>query len=421
MRKIPVIVLSVLLAGALVFCILFYKRSEKSEAALVASEEKISRLNEEKASILRKIRQTEEQLGPLKQAEKRVEELETTLAKKERSLSELQGKVLQLKQESQENTKEIQDLIAQGRSKDRVVTELKGQLVQASSHAAALEEKIAEGEAERNTRVKTLETELERVRSRADSQEEKIRRDQAQKDAELMTLKGKLEQAMSQVGSLQEKVAELETARDAVVTGLEAKLERDSSQITSLKKKLAGCEQGASSLEKGLSDLKSQRENLEMQLDEMKSTHRAMLRDLQSQIQNKEVTISSLKEKLSISFVDRILFEFGKATIRPEGEEILTKVGTILKNVGTKQIRVIGHTDDKPIHPDYRYKFPSNWELSTARAAAVVRYFQNEIGLDPGNLEAVGHSFYDPVASNETAEGRAQNRRVNIIIGPKLK
>ena len=69
----------------------------------------------------------------------------------------------------------------------------------------------------------------------------------------------------------------------------------------------------------------------------------------------------------------------------------------------------------------YRYRFPSNWDLSAARAAAVVRLFQNEIGLDPKHLEAVGRSYYDPVASNDTAEGRAQNRRVNIIIAPLLE
>ena len=94
--------------------------------------------------------------------------------------------------------------------------------------------------------------------------------------------------------------------------------------------------------------------------------------------------------------------------------------GQRLKPQG-KLIRVVGHTDDIPILPKYHYKFPSNWELSAARAASVVNYLQKDLGLDPTNLEAVGRSFYDPIASNETNEGRAQNRRVNIIIAPMIE
>jgi chemotaxis protein MotB len=85
------------------------------------------------------------------------------------------------------------------------------------------------------------------------------------------------------------------------------------------------------------------------------------------------------------------------------------------------QISVIGHTDNRPIKGDYLYKFPSNWELSSARAAAVVRFFHGETGLDPKGFEVVGRSFYNPVASNETKEGRAKNRRVEVIIGPEME
>ena len=146
-----------------------------------------------------------------------------------------------------------------------------------------------------------------------------------------------------------------------------------------------------------------------------------MVSELEKQIQNKEVTIKSLEDKVSISFVDRILFDFGKASISPEGRKILTKVGNILKNVQDKQIRVVGHTDNVPISEEFKWKFPSNWELSAARAAAVIRHFQEKTGIGPENMEAVGRSFYDPIASNETRVGRAQNRRVNIIIAPRIQ
>ena len=159
----------------------------------------------------------------------------------------------------------------------------------------------------------------------------------------------------------------------------------------------------------------------------MKKTNKynSVLKDVNEKFKNKnfEFVISNLtlEEIITITFVDRILFKFGQATIAPAGMKVLRKVGQILKNVQGKQIRVVGHTDNIPITAEYRERFPSNWELSAARAAAVVRFFQYNSGLNPKNLEAVGRSFYEPVASNETKEGRAQNRRVNIIIGPKLK
>jgi len=159
----------------------------------------------------------------------------------------------------------------------------------------------------------------------------------------------------------------------------------------------------------------------EAEMKQMKSTHDKLVSELKDQIQKQEVTIKESQESLSLNFVDRILFEFGKADLTPEGEKVLKKVGEALKNITGKKIRVTGHTDNVPIRPDYIHKFPSNWELSAARAASVVRYFQEKTGLDPKNMEAIGRSFYQPEASNETKEGRARNRRVEIMIAPQLE
>ena len=162
-------------------------------------------------------------------------------------------------------------------------------------------------------------------------------------------------------------------------------------------------------------------ERAEAQMKQMKSTHDTLVSELKDQIQKQEVTLKEFKESLSLNFIDRILFEFGKADLTPEGEKVLKKVGEALKNITGKKIRVTGHTDSVPIRPDYMYLFPSNWELSAARAASVVRYFQEKIGLDPKEMEAVGRSFYQPEATNETKEGRARNRRVEILIAPQME
>ena len=210
--------------------------------------------------------------------------------------------------------------------------------------------------------------------------------------------------------SAKERISELENAikmKDQTLTEFKDEIAKDKSEIEGLQRQLLV--------------LKGQQAIAETKKGQLKSTYEALISDLKKQIENQEVTIKAFQEKISITFVDRILFEFGKATITPEGEKILKKVGEILKNVQRKQIQVVGHTDNIPIMPEYRYKFPSNWELSAGRASAVIRHFQKKMGLHPSNLEAVGRSFYDPIASNETREGRAQNRRVEIIISPKTK
>jgi len=188
-----------------------------------------------------------------------------------------------------------------------------------------------------------------------------------------------------------------------------------SASYRNVKQSLQACEKSLSEQEQKVA------ERAEAQMKQMKSTHETLVSELKDQIQKQEVSIKEFQESLSLNFVDRILFEFGKADLTPEGEKVLKKVGEALKTIKGKKIRVTGHTDPVPIRSDYRDKFPSNWELSSARAASVVRYFQEKIGLDPKEMEAVGRSFYQPEASNDTREGRARNRRVEVLIAPQME
>jgi chemotaxis protein MotB len=226
----------------------------------------------------------------------------------------------------------------------------------------------------------------------------------------VLELSGEIDQLKREhIPQLEDHIAKLKEEiqnKENAMADLQKELKEAGSRIPSLKDEIV----------RGESELREQR----ARISEIEAAYDAMISDLKDQIEKKQVSISRLEERLSITFVDRILFEFGKATLTDQGRETLEKVGRGLKNIRGRKIRVMGHADDIPIHPDYQDKFPSNWELSAARAAAVVRYFQNENGLDPKGMEAVGRSFYYPVASNETAEGRAQNRRVEVAVGPAL-
>jgi chemotaxis protein MotB len=116
--------------------------------------------------------------------------------------------------------------------------------------------------------------------------------------------------------------------------------------------------------------------------------------------------------------VDRILFASGQAEVTKDGLAVLKRVNNILKNVTDKSIRIEGHTDNVQIKGQLTKKYPTNWELSAARAINVTRYLQKQ-GIDPALLSAAAYGEFKPVAGNDSSEGRAKNRRIAIILLPK--
>jgi chemotaxis protein MotB len=160
------------------------------------------------------------------------------------------------------------------------------------------------------------------------------------------------------------------------------------------------------------------RQEKEQEVEKMSSTYEELLGKMKSEIDQGQVTISELKGKLTVNMVDAILFDSGKAEVKPEGMQVLQKVIDILKNVSDKAIRVEGHTDNVPISEALARKYPTNWELSARRAVNVTKFLQNQ-GLDPRDLGAVAYGEYQPVTDNETEEGKAKNRRIEIVLVAK--
>jgi len=152
-------------------------------------------------------------------------------------------------------------------------------------------------------------------------------------------------------------------------------------------------------------------------IEEQKHSYDNLVSRLTDEIKKGEIEVSQLKDKLTLTMVEKILFDSGKADIKTNGKKVLDRVAEILKDIKDKQIRIEGHTDNVPIGPVLAEKFPTNWELSTARATTVVRYLQ-EKGVSPEFLNAAGYSEFNPVESNETDEGKAKNRRIEIVLIP---
>ncbi len=157
------------------------------------------------------------------------------------------------------------------------------------------------------------------------------------------------------------------------------------------------------------------------QLEKATQTYQDLTKKLEKEIQEGQVQITEMKNRLTMTMVDKILFPSGSANISKAGKKVLDKVVSILKDVKDKRIQVEGHTDNVPIMSDLKNRFPTNWELSTARATEVVRYLQERGGLNPNILSATGYAQYQPVAPNDTEEGRHKNRRIEIVLLPLLK
>jgi chemotaxis protein MotB len=154
----------------------------------------------------------------------------------------------------------------------------------------------------------------------------------------------------------------------------------------------------------------------EARLAEVQSTYDELVGKLEQEIERGEVRISELKGKLTVNVVDKILFDSGKADLKPAGIKVLQQIGDILNSAVDKNIQVEGHTDNVPISGGLAARYPSNWELSTARATTVLHFLQDKVGVSGERLSAVGYGEYQPISSNATAKGRAENRRIQIVL-----
>lgn len=233
----------------------------------------------------------------------------------------------------------------------------------------------------------------------------------AEKESELETCRSQLTECKSfleicESGSirLQEDLDSCEAARSRAAADLEA-----------CSTARAGAETNVSKANRELAACREEVSATRRQTDTLKAREADLRHRLQKEIDEKTVEIRRLEELLSVRVLDRVLFRLGSAVILPEGKATLDKVASVIADT-QDMVRVEGHTDDIPIGEDLKSKYFSNWELSGARSASVVRYFQYARGIDPKRMEAVGLGPYRPVAPNDSSENRQKNRRVEIIL-----
>ncbi|GJQ07983.1 flagellar motor protein MotB [Capnocytophaga cynodegmi] len=227
----------------------------------------------------------------------------------------------------------------------------------------------------------------------------------------------KLNICLKDYEGLQHQVASLKNQNDLLKENNQ-QLINNMGNLTTLTQK------GAENLEKSLESLREKDltiKNLRDAVTRRDSVNLALVQSLKGAIGNLDDQDIEIKVEKGVVFVnisDKLLFSSGSYAVTNRAKEVLGKVAMVVKNKPDFEFMVEGHTDNVPFKANSSIK--DNWDLSVLRATAVVRILQNDFGVSPSRMTAAGRSEYVPVTTNETREGKAQNRRTRIVVLPKL-
>lgn len=214
--------------------------------------------------------------------------------------------------------------------------------------------------------------------------------------------------------ALSTRVAENENLMDQVKL-LEKNLETARSELKARTTQAERLDTALSNLRKDIRTVADEKEKVEQE----KLSLAELTDSLKKEMEAKEIEITELRGRLTVNLMDKVLFDSGKSRIKKAGRDVLDKIAkNLLNKYPNRAILVEGHTDNVQIGAELSIKFATNWELSNARATSAVRYLQDYSNVEPSRLSAIGYSEYHPIDTNDTEEGRAKNRRIEIILLP---
>ena len=232
--------------------------------------------------------------------------------------------------------------------------------------------------------------------------------------------KKKLEASQADNQKLTSDLASCNSNVTAITNSTNAKIADLNNQIASLQTQNASLAHDAAAYRELKADLKARQEQLNAALAEQGTSLREIREKIiagLSDLADSGISTEFKNGLLYVTLPENMLFKEGSATLGKQYKQALSPLASVLNNYPKVQVYVVGHTDALKVHSA---RFEDNWSLSTERANSIVRVLRDSYGMDPSRLLAGGRSKYSPVASNDTKEGRAQNRRIQIILNPDL-
>lgn len=371
----------------------------RSKPPVVVADERDARI----AALGRQVSERDAELARLRQgagdvtaANRRISDLESQLSDRDRELARMRQSA------------------GDAGAADRRISDLEGQLSERDRELASLRQG-AGGLAAANRRLSDLDQQL------ADRDAELARLRQAAGDRDRLTTL--VTASANDLDETKRRLAE-QTKRLEDLNGKLSDRDQEVARLNSLLEKgrgtgdeLARTRQQVASLTGTLSDRDQEILRLRNQFDQRRA-EKDLLKALQPEITAGHVNVSQSGDKLTINLTSAVLFDSGKDDLKPAGVDVIKRVGGILKEFPQQAVHVAGYTDSAPIRGALAKKFPTNKELSDARARHAATLLE-EHGVTKSNLTAAGHGDSHPVADNKTNDGRSKNRRVEIVVSAK--
>lgn len=193
-------------------------------------------------------------------------------------------------------------------------------------------------------------------------------------------------------------------------------------QLKEMESQLKGFQEKIASKEKEIAELKNLITELKKNQQEMEKESQKIKDAFQKEIKKGDMAVEHSYKRVKVMMMEQVLFRKSEISLTREGEKILKKVASLLKEIKDKEIFIIGHADSDPVKdPIIKKIFPTNWEFSVMRSVMVVRYLSELMGVNAGLLTAAGCSSYHPVVPETSEKNKSVNRRTEILIFPKFE
>jgi chemotaxis protein MotB len=234
-------------------------------------------------------------------------------------------------------------------------------------------------------------------------------------------LQKQLEQRQVQQALLSSQIDSVSDEKQALLHKLQDEQQRGlqlQNQVAQVNQNIDNKTEALSDAAQGLEHLQTTLDETRVQKDHEAAEFAALKKQLEQELNQTQVQVTLLKNQMRvINLTSEVLFNSGSAQIKPAGQKVLALIASTLSSYPNRQVFIEGHTDDIPMNKNGAYR--SNWELSSARAISAVEILRGDNQVSPERLKVVGHGEFKPVTSNETAEGRRLNRRIEIRLMPE--